>query len=680
MPGGAAAMGAAQSPPAPAPAAAAHAGDVGRSLGEGARRPLRGGSSVVLAFLPGEGPRLAGTGGMSAGLMSATQGRYSTEQLLLDITQGARVASSAYSPARPPALSPVPAGQGALVSGWQAALSRAEDAPQLLRPGLLASRIPGGAAYAGITGSDDTDGVAAADRNGRVAGFSIGSARSLLARVAALRAGHRLIVCDLPGGSAGGAQLRALADGRPAGELLIVVQRAPDAPGNELLWAAVAGLAGGGGEELTSHTTNQRGLIASIDLAPTILGYLGLQPIPAEIRGDQIETSGSLHVTSLASLQARLKVVGGRRLATLGCLLSAWALLLLIACMWRGERGRARRAWALRTGALAVLWAPVAVLIGAAIEPSAGAEYATITLACLAFGALSDALLPWPRAPLAPALVAILALVADALAGTQLLMRSLLGPNPILGARFYGFGNELKSGLAVLVLAAVAAALWPAVRGRRAALAMAGAGVALAAIEGSARIGAGVGGVVLVSAGFAVATVMLLPGAVTRRRALMILAAPLLALIGLAVLDLATAHGSGHYTGSILHASSAGELRDVIVRRYGAAWRELKNHAMPFATALALLCSALAIHRRERLLAPVASDPGWLAALAGGLTAGVVGALSEDSGPVLLVVAVFALGCLTSYLWGRPAPTPRSPGMLRAERSRALRQPAGPAR
>ena len=43
------------------------------------------------------------------------------------------------------------------------------------------------------------------------------------------------------------------------------------------------------------------------------------------------------------------------------------------------------------------------------------------------------------------------------------------------------------------------------------------------------------------------------------------------------------------------------------------------------------------------------------AAFAGGLTAGVVGALVEDSGPVLLVVAVFALGCVASYLWGRPA-------------------------
>jgi hypothetical protein len=184
---------------------------------------------------------------------------------------------------------------------------------------------------------------------------------------------------------------------------------------------------------------------------------------------------------------------------------------------------------------------------------------------------------------------------------------------------------------------------------------MLSAGVLLAAVEGSARIGAGVGVVILVSAAFAVATVMLLEGAVTRRRALIVLISPIAGLVALAALDLATAHGSGHYTGSILHARSAGDLRDVIVRRYKAAWGELHNHAMPVATAFALLCAALGLRRHGRLLSPVAQDPVWQAAFAGGLTAGVVGALVEDSGPVLLVVAVFALGCVASYLWGRPA-------------------------
>ena len=176
-----------------------------------------------------------------------------------------------------------------------------------------------------------------------------------------------------------------------------------------------------------------------------------------------------------------------------------------------------------------------------------------------------------------------MAIVADALAHTQLLMRSLLGPNPILGARFYGIGNELKSGLAVLVLAAVAAALYPTGardwrRERRRASSRSRRRVVLAVVEGSARIGAGVGGVILVSAGFAVAAVMLLHGAVTRRRALIVLVSPVAGLVALAALDLATAHGAGHFTGSILHARSAGDLRDVIVRRYR---RRLGRAAQP---------------------------------------------------------------------------------------------------
>ena len=212
----------------------------------------------------------------------------------------------------------------------------------------------------------------------------------------------------------------------------------------------------------------------------------------------------------------------------------------------------------------------------------------------------------------------------------------------------------------MLVFSAVAATLYPAVRSRRAATAMACAGILLAVVEGSARIGAGVGGVILVSAGTAVATVMLLPGALNRKRILLVMAAPVLGLIALAALDLATAHGSGHFTGSVLDARSPGDIRDIVVRRYGAAWNELKNHLMPLATAVAVVASVLAVRHRERVCAPVESDPAWLAALSGGLTAGAIGALTEDSGPVLLVVAVLMLGCVLGYLWGKPSQAPAS--------------------
>jgi hypothetical protein len=599
-----------------------------------------------VVFLPAGESQLAAAGGLSVGIMSATQGHYSSSQFLLDLTQGARISSSSYSSPNAPTLAVRRAGSEALVSGWGAATSRAADAPQLLRPGLLASTIPGGGAYAGIAGSPDLDAVLAADGQGRIAAFSLGPSGTLLSRLATLSASSRLVVADLPGGPEGVADLRALARARPADQLLLAIQRVSS--GGELLWMGAGGLAGGGAGELRSQSTNQRGLVAGVDIAPSVLAHLGLS-IPADMRGRGIATDGPLDSSSLQRLMRRLHVIGGRRLKTLAFLLLAWALLALVCAPWPEARARA-----LRAGAIGVLWAPVAVLLPAALEPSAAVEFVTVALLCLGLGALTDLLVPWPRAVIVPALAAIVVLSVDALAGTQLLMRSVLGPNPILGARFYGIGNELKSGLAVLVAAATAAALYPAVRGGRAALAMAGAGVVLAVVEGSARIGAGVGGVILVSFGFAVASVMLLAGSTTRKRALIVMIAPVAGLIVLAVLDLLTSHGGGHFTGSVLHARSSGDIRDLIVRRYRAAWGELKNHTMPIATALSLAAGAYGLRWRRRLLAPVAQDSAWLAALCGGLAAGVVGALVEDSGPVLLVVAVFTLGCVLTYLWGRP--------------------------
>lgn len=576
------------------------------------------------------GARLARLPGLSLGLLSADEGGYRTAQMLLDISQGARIATASYTRRLPVPLRVVPAGDSAaVVPQWPAVLRRAHDAPAGLQPGLLSSSIPGGAAYSGSY----ANALAAVAQTGRVATESLATAAR----------SRRLVVADLPAGEAGLARLRALLTDRPRSRLVIVVQRVPDRPGNELLWIAAGGL--GANRELTSDTTNQHGIVSAVDIAPTVLDHLGL-PIPAAMNGRLMRTTGTLDVAHLRRLADRLRTVNGRRLPTLLWLVIAWVALLAGCAAFR----RARRA-ALRIGGLAMLWSPSASLVTAALAPAATAEKLILVALCFGLGALTDRLAPWPRAVIVPAVVNVVALTVDALAGTQLLLRSLLGPNPAYGARFYGIGNELKSGLAVLVFAAVAAALWPGERSRRAALAMAVAGVLLAVVEGSARLGAGVGGVILVAAGTAVATILVLPGVVNRRRVLIVLASPVLALIVLAGLDLATAHGTGHYTGSVLHAHSAADLKDVLVRRYGGAWGELRHGGMPIGFAFALILSIWGVRNRDRLLAP-APDPLWRAALAGGLTAGVVGTLVEDSGPVLLVVAVFALICVLAYLHG----------------------------
>jgi hypothetical protein len=146
---------------------------------------------------------------------------------------------------------------------------------------------------------------------------------------------------------------------------------------------------------------------------------------------------------------------------------------------------------------------------------------------------------------------------------------------------------------------------------------------------------------------------MLLPGALTRRRALAVLISPLLALALLAAVDLATAHGTGHFTGSVLHARSAGELREAILRRYSDSWGSL-GVAGWLSGALALALAGVGIRRATPLLRPVAGDPAWAAALAGGLLGGLAGTLAGDSGPLPLLLAMAVLACVLLYLHGRP--------------------------
>ena len=142
---------------------------------------------------------------LSTGIMSAAQGSYTTAQLLLDITQGSRVSTSAYSPQRPPALSLQPRGTaGAVVEGWQAvAQTRARRAAG---PRTGAARIADprrrrlrGDRRGNATSTESrqpTD--AARSRRSRS-----GSAATLPARIAALSAREQLVVADLPPALAG---------------------------------------------------------------------------------------------------------------------------------------------------------------------------------------------------------------------------------------------------------------------------------------------------------------------------------------------------------------------------------------------------------------------------------------------------------------------------------------------
>ncbi len=601
-----------------------------------------------LAYQPVLG-RLDARGPLSLGLSSASQGRYDRIQALLDITQGTRVSLATYNPKRPSPLVYLQDGTAARLGGWAAITRRADDAPAKLQPGLLAQSVPRGAGYAGVRGESRADAIVAADRLGRIAQASIGSAGDVADRAQALLMRRALVVAGLPEGAAGDAALDRLIALRRADELLIVTQTPPTVTGAQLLPIGTLGLGGTPGGELTSETTHVDGVVAGIDIAPTALKHLRL-PVPETIKGQPMTSQPGRDAAGLERLADRLRVVVPRRLPALWTLLVSWLVLLLSAMLIADRRGRR---WAMRVGPLAVLWVPSVVLLTAALRPSRLLEFLLVSALTLVLGAVTDRLTAWPRGPAVPALVGLAAYVIDLIAGSPLIIRSLLGPNPLFGSRFYGIGNELEATLAALLMVAIGALLAGRGRSRGGVAAFAGGGLALALVVGAGRLGADVGAVITIGAAAGAGAVMMLPGGLTRRSATIAILAPVAGLALLAAVDLTTG-GDSHFTRTVLHADGSGALWDIVSRRYELAWKQLIRGLMPAVTLIALLAIAVGVRQRERVLERVDGDAGWRAALAGLLAAGFAGSLFNDSGPVLLVFETFIAGAMVLYLRADP--------------------------
>jgi hypothetical protein len=621
--------------------------------GARAARPASG-RRVVIAFVasPDSPPRLLALLGRdpridALGLLDPSDGDYNEQQALLDLTQSARVSSTAYTPGIPPAITVSRAG---IVSHWARVLRRAGQAAAQIEPGLFATTVPGGVAYAGASAAPGADAILAAGRNGRVARISLGGAGTLTQRTADLLRRYRVVVVQEPSFSG----LEALLAARSAQELVLVLEQPPRTTPSqqtqpELLAIGASGLPGTGAR-LTTGTTRRPGLVTALDVAPTALSWLGLAP-PAGFTGQPITQTGPRagSVSGLQGLDARLGVIAGRRRPTIETFLIAWLALLLSAGAVR--RGPGLRA-ALRLGGLAALWTPCTMLVSAAIAPTRWVEIAIIVGGAFLVALPTDRLAPWPRGPALPAAAMVLAYGIDLALGSPLIARSLLGSNPIAGSRFYGVGNEMEAALPIVLFAGLAAALPQRPARRREATIFAVVGLLFTAIIAWGRLGADVGALFTIGGGTAAGTLVLRRNP-SRLAFLLTCATPLIGLAGLAGLDLVTNAG-GHYTTTILHARSIGDVLDTVRRKLDAAAGQLVKGVMPIDTAVCLGAGCYVIRNRDHLLAPTGTAAAWRACLVAGFTGSIVGSLANDSGPVLLVIGCFGLACVLAYVRGDP--------------------------
>ena len=595
---------------------------------------------AVIAFLPpgpGETRPLIeefAARGMAIGMTSPTVGGFKRRQMALDMSQGTRIPTRLYSK-EIGALRPA----GGRLTGWDIALRRADKAPGDLKPGLLASTIERAGGRVGF-GSDapgySVAPVVAADERGRVRAF---------------RKGDTLGVFELAPGAAGLRELDQLLRARGPHDFVYAV-RSPYGTKLRLLPSAIAapGIRG----RLRSVTTRRDGLIGATDVAPTVLRALGIG-VPDDMQGEPIEGRGTADAKAVEDMAGRLSVVTARRGDALRWIAGSWLLLLAVLQLRLGERGvRA----AVRIALLGALWIPGLALLTAALEPSRLVEVAAIGAGAVALGALTDRLVRWPLAPAVPAAVVFAAHAVDLARGSRLIGASMAGPNPAGGARFFGIGNELEAILSVSVLIGAGAALaWRESRGavdaRRTPWAFAAAAAIAAGVMGAGRLGADVGAVITLGAGGAAAVIASLPGGPSRRVVALGIAAPVAALAVLILVDVVTG-GGAHLTRSVLHAHGSGDLLDVVRRRFEGSFSTLKKPGWAVAFVLALGAVVWLARGRGRLLAGLPRAIG--AGLVGAWFAVVIGAISNDSGPLILEIGAIFLLLGTGYARSRPEP------------------------
>ncbi len=597
--------------------------------------------------------RLGSHPGLSIGLWSSMLGEYREEQVLLDVSQGTRQTLSLYTPRDPYRLKLDPV--TGVVSSWEATKRRAQNVSVTLRPGLMTQSIPGGAGYAGVAGVETGPAAAAADEHGHVAGVSLGTIETLAGRAQQLSDRHALVVVSVPPTKPGRVQLNRIIAQRTAGELLLVAHLPPTPadraltkpPGRYLQQPAFAMARGGKAGGVTSNTTRQEGLVSSIDILPTVLRHLGISP-PDPARGEPIKVGDRMSPQKLEDQRRRWADVRlARQSSSMRGVVAAAVIIFLLLGALRGFR--AAIAPALRLGALGLMWWPTAVLASAAVEPRSRLGETVIIAGLSMLAALgTDRVLPWPRGPVLPALVGLVAYTVDLAFGGHLLTNSVLGPSVAFGARFFGVSNELEPLLPILLLSGLAAVMTGRPITRRTTLVYALSGVVLALIVGWGRLGADVGGVITVGMGVAVATLVMLPGGVTKRALLITACVPVVAIAVLIAIDLGLS-GGDHLSRNLLRAQSGTELFELVKRRYELAWLKLQSGRTPAYFMGAALAVWFAWRNRKWIYGHV-PHRSWIAVLVGGLAAGVAGMLTNDSAPVLLVNAVLALGAATAYL------------------------------
>jgi hypothetical protein len=563
--------------------------------------------------------------------MSAGLGTVTGTQTYLDIGAGNRVFNSLYGHELPPAPR-----SGTPCRPWfKQAVERAESAPDEIEPGLLVERLGDGKVAAVGTGAATCPLGIRASGSGSSAfgGWRKATDKALWVAEGTLAEASMLARHGAP-------------------HQLVIAISTPTDKSDEPIPIGIAGKGYDG--DLTSDTTRTNGYVLSTDIAPTILEFFGLS-VPDEMTGQGIRTEGSVDPGAIETRGARMAVVSTRRGPVIGYTLLAWVLAtLLLVLLTRG----ALASLGVRLLGLSVVYLPVFLLVGAALEPSQYPEMLVVMIGAPLLAALTLAALRDYRALAVASAITVGAYALDAILGSPLSALSLLGPNPALGVRFYGIGNELEALLSVVIVGGIGAGLAgfaPRLSPGRSAVVFLVIGLFFAGIFASGKFGADVGAAIDFPMGVAVAALVITGG--RRRWIFLVILVPLIVVALLALADLVTGANS-HFTRSVLDAGGLHSLGDTAQRRLEQTARSFVRPILLVALPVVAIAVLVATWRRATLASWVRDVPAMRAALIGAVVATVVATLANDSGALLLEIGAAYLLVFLGWAWAEAGRKP----------------------
>jgi hypothetical protein len=198
---------------------------------------------------------------------------------------------------------------------------------------------------------------------------------------------------------------------------------------------------------LTSPTTRTLGLIANVDIAPSILSLLNAKPLPT-MEGRPFRTKGTLTGYSerfaLLARKDYLTTLNFQALITLTAplfFLCAGGIGIGLALMHRNPKGKTL----FQLSLLTLLSAPLALMFAPLLPPPTLVEYGLRILAWmvgLAVGVYGFSRLLKINPLLTTLAVNLIGIAADLLTGQNLLKESAVTNSALVGVRYYGIGNE----------------------------------------------------------------------------------------------------------------------------------------------------------------------------------------------------------------------------------------------